>query len=314
MHLLDRSLVRADEIDSLGHMNVRFYGTRVARANAKLMGDYGLDRERLKALGLGLTPVDTYRRYRHEQFEDAALEVHGGVLQVMPAAIKLFYEVRNPQKGETAATFIVVYALQDRATRASVPFPAELLARAQADVIALPDYGAPRSLSLDPPRLDVMLADVERRLAPAADSGLMGGRFERVVVAEDCDAHGFLREGEDAMHPSRLFAERRASGEFGPPVLRTDEGHRFAWAWMETREVKVSRPRAGDVLRQIGAELSLEHKTRRSRRWIFNVTRGELVSLDDILALALDLDARRAIEIPTSLRARLERSCAPEFA
>ncbi|MDB5446508.1 MAG: bifunctional 3-hydroxyacyl-CoA dehydrogenase/thioesterase [Phenylobacterium sp.] len=314
MHLLDHSLVAADEIDSLGHMNVRFYGTRVARANARLMTDYGLDRDRRKALGVALTAVDTYRRYRHEQFKDAALEVHGGVLDATPEAIKLFYEIRNPQKGETAATFIVDYALKDLATRASVPFAAELLRRAQAESIALPDYGAPRSLSLDPPRLDVTFEAIERKLAQAGESGMMGGRFERTIEAEDCDAYGFLRAGEDPMFPSRLFAERRASGEFGPPVLKTDAGHRFAWAWMETREVQVSRPRAGDVLRQIGAELSLQRKTRRSRRWIFNLTRGEMVSLDDILAIALDLDARKAIEIPAEMRARLEQGCVPEFA
>ena len=53
---------------------------------------------------------------------------------------------------------------------------------------------------------------------------------------------------------------------------------------------------------------------RHSRRWIFNTTTGQLVSLNDNVSVALDLDARRSIQIPTKVRSQLERRHFPEFA
>ena len=43
--LLDESKVLAEEIDSLGHMNVRFYMERKERANRKFLQLAGVDQE-----------------------------------------------------------------------------------------------------------------------------------------------------------------------------------------------------------------------------------------------------------------------------
>jgi hypothetical protein len=101
---------------------------------------------------------------------------------------------------------------------------------------------------------------------------------------------------------------------WGPMTFTTEEGHRVGWASLETRNVRISQPRAGDVICSIGAEIGLHAKVRHSRRWIFNRTTGQLVQLNDNIALALDLDARRSIEIPSKLRSQLEKRHLPEFA
>jgi acyl-CoA thioester hydrolase len=93
-----------------------------------------------------------------------------------------------------------------------------------------------------------------------------------------------------------------------------DDGHRLGWASLETRMVRVGSARAGDVLASIGAEIGLYPKVRHSRRWLFNRRTGQLVSLNDNVSIALDLDARRAIDIPASVRRQIEASYAPEFA
>ena len=124
-----------------------------------------------------------------------------------------------------------------------------------------------------------------------------------------------VHEGEHLMFPSRLMEARRSSGKaFGPPTFTTEDGRRFGWAWMETRTVDLRRPQAGDVLRATEADLALGKKTRHARRWVFNLTRGELAGMEDAVAIALDLDARRAMDIPSDLRTALERGYAPEFA
>jgi hypothetical protein len=93
-----------------------------------------------------------------------------------------------------------------------------------------------------------------------------------------------------------------------------DGGHRLGWASLETRIVRVAQARAGDRLSSIGAEIGLHAKVRHSRRWLFNVASGRLVSLNDDVSIALDLDARRSIEIPPTIRSRLETRHTPEFA
>jgi acyl-CoA thioester hydrolase len=314
MRLFDQSVVGDDEIDSLGHMNVRFYMARVVRANKALMASWGVTPELRRGLNAVLNRVDSYCRYHREQFSGAPLQVWGGLLDIGPDAARLLYEVRNPDKGEVAAAFIVVFALEDLVTRARVALPAEVLVRAQAARTELTEHGTPRSIKLDPPRLNVTLEAIEARVGDRP-SGMMGAGMERVVEPEDCDDHGFLRPGEDLMFGARLRA-RLQSGDrpFGPPTFVSDEGHRFAWAWMETRQVQVATPRAGDVLRAVGADVALQRKTRQSRRWIFNTTTGQLAGVDDTVGIALDLDARRSIEIPAKVRAELESRYLPEFA
>ena len=46
----------------------------------------------------------------------------------------------------------------------------------------------------------------------------------------------------------------------------------------------------------------------------YNLTTGKLVSLNDNVAIALDLDARRSIPIPASMRGQFESRHVPEFA
>lgn len=62
MQLLDEAPVLDSEIDSLGHMNVRYYMGRVFRASAFLQLDLGLN----SAIPQGavLRRYDTYSRFR----------------------------------------------------------------------------------------------------------------------------------------------------------------------------------------------------------------------------------------------------------
>lgn len=314
MRLLHTSTVGEDETDHLGHMNVRFYMLRVETANWALMTDLGLGRDALRARGWVLARVDSYCKYNREQFPGATLAVRGGVLDAADDGLKLFYEVRNPAQDAHAATFIIEFALLDRATRARLPLPDAVLQRAETERTPLPDYGAPRSLRLEPLRMDVSFDEIAARVGEGGSS-MMGARMEREVEPEQCDAHGFLRPGEDLMYGPKERARMLEAGKVpGPTVNLSANGHRFGWAWMETRAMVFETPRVGDVLRSIGADVAIGRKTRQSRRWIFNVATGRLVAADDLLGIALDLDARRAIDIPPEVRAELDGVYVPEFA
>jgi acyl-CoA thioester hydrolase len=319
MKLLYTSEVKASEIDHLGHLNVRYYMERAQQANKALMDSLGLGPAACKALGARLTQADTYTRYHREQFQGSTLVVRGGVLAASAEGLSLYFEVDNDEKAQVAATFIIGVSLFDRATRKRIALPDDAVAKASAELlIEAPEHGRPRTVDLGAPRLDIRYEDLVRRLGDD-HSDPMSRRMERVIEAADCDEFGFLADSQDMMFGTLRMPKVQARGAqegetWGPMTFVSDEGHRFGWASMESRSVRVAQPRAGDKLCSIGAEIGLYGKVRHSRRWIFNITTGELVSLNDNVAIALDLDARRSIAIPTKVRSALERRHLPEFA
>jgi acyl-CoA thioester hydrolase len=313
MRTFDTSEIKPGEIDGLGHMNVRFYMERAQRANRLLLAELGIGADEGEAPGVRATQSDTYVRYHREQFQGQVLSVNGGVLEASPASLRAFYEVANPARGEIAATFIIVTTLADRASGLAAPLPAEALRAADAARIELPDYGRPRTIDLAPPRLDLTYEAVAKRV-PEDGSDPMSRRSEWQVPAEACDAHGNLADTGALMFGGWRPPSAEEMRRHGPMTFRGDDGHRLGWASLETRMVRVSPARAGDTLSSIGAEVGLHAKVRHSRRWLFNLTSGQLVSLNDNVSIALDLDARKAIDIPPSIRKQIEASYAPEFA
>jgi acyl-CoA thioesterase FadM len=313
MRILDTSEIKASEIDGLGHMNVRFYAERAQRANRALLAEIGLGGDEGEIPGLRVTQTDTYCRYHREQFKGQTLTVSGGVLEVGPAELRAFYEIANPARGEIAATFIIQSTLADRATGGRSPMAQSTRAAAEAKIVALPEHGRPRTVDLGPPRLDLAFETVAERLADD-ESDPMSRRSEWTVTPELCDEHGVLADTGALMFGGARPPTTAEMRRHGPMTFIGDSGHRLGWASLETRMVRVSPARVGDVLCSIGAEIGLHAKVRHSRRWLFNRTRGQLVSLNDNVSIALDLDARRSIDIPPSLRRQLEARHVPEFA
>ncbi len=313
LRTFDTAEVKPEEIDGLGHMNVRFYMERAQRANRLLLAELGVGADEGEAPGVRATQADTYVRYQREQFQGQLLSVNGGVLEATPTGLRAFYELANPARGEIAATFIIVTALTDRATGGPAPLPTETLKAAEAARIELPDHGRPRTIDLAPPRLDLTYDAVAARISEEG-SDPWSRRMKWPVPAEACDEHGNLVDTGALMFGGFRQPSAEEMRKHGPMTFTGDDGHRLGWASLETRMVRVSQARAGDVLSSISAEVGLHAKVRHSRRWLFNLTSGQLVSLNDNVSIALDLDARRAIDIPPSIRRQIEASYAPEFA
>lgn len=311
MRIYDEGPVLASEIDSLGHMNVRYYVERVARANRSLLAEIGVARPVFR--GAIVRRFDTYCRFRREQFADARLQVAGGVLEAAADQVRCYYEIRNPDKDEIAASFVTGTRLIEADTGSSRALPDDVLGACEGLTVTLPEHGKPRSLSLAAPRSDATLTDLLDRVPAEPSAGMMSGRRDVTVLAEDCDEQGWLREDVDVMFLMHRVQAQQNAGAFGPPVLRTDEGHRFSWAMIETRNVVLGRPRAGDTVVSIGADVAFGERWRQSRRWAFVVSSGALVSIHDTVGIALDLDARRSIPIPGGIRETLERTVLPDL-
>ena len=314
MQQLDQSLVGPEEIDSLGHLNVRFYLARIDRANRVLLSALGLGASALEARDAVLRRMDTYCKFRREQFEGADLTVHGGVLQATGPQIRCYFEIRNATRDEVAATFVTGTVMTDRTSRETLELPLSARQVNEQYGVQIPAYAQPRSLSLDPPRLDVPFTMLIERIGESVEFG-MTGRREGLIEAADCGPDGVLRDDVELMFVMfRNQIEQLDAKAFGPPIQHTDEGHRFAWAMLETRNIEVARPRAGDAVVWIGADVGIAEKSRQSRRWAFVKNTGQLLSVHDSVGIAMDLDARRAIAIPRSIRETMDRHYLPEFA
>lgn len=312
MRIFDERPVLASEIDSLGHMNVRYYMDRVARANRAMLATLGITAPVFR--GAIVRGFDTYCRFHREQFADAPLQVAGGVLEAEAEQIRCYYEIRNPHRNEIAATFVTASKLVDPDDQRTVPIPAECLGGAEEHLVQLPEHGRPRSLSLAPLRTDVSLETLTARVVDEPAAGMMSGRREARVQPEDCDERGRLREDVEILFlVHRSQSDQQSPESFGPPVLRTDEGHRFGWAMIETRNLVLGRPLAGDNIVSIGTDVAFGERWRHSRRWAFVEASGEMVGIHDTVGIALDLDARRSIAIPENIRGALERSLQPDL-
>ncbi len=302
LRLLDAP-VTADEIDHLGHMNVRHYTRRAWLATQAWFARLGLDDAALIRRGLALTPRDLLTHFYREQRLGAPLVVEGAVTEA-DGAPRLYVEILNADTGERAAALIVTPALVDRTTRAGAPAD---LPWTEGPRMPLPAHAAPRTLSFAPPRVDVTLTDLERR---SEGREFRYGGLEGDVPSEVCDETGFMRaSGAQDIDFVAIDANEARRGH-----LVSGEGHAaFGWAMLESRQVLLATPRAGDRVKVIGAEMRIDRKAHWSRRWMFNARSRQMVGVCDHVSLAFDVETRRSMEIPPETRRELEAQRMPDL-
>ena len=280
------SSVTPDQIDHLGHMNVRFYHLN-ARAGT---------REMLRRLGIAdpaaAPVVDIYTRHHHEQMEGNNLEVRSGVVGLADGHIRLFHELRNADDNDLAATFIhkVRYSGAVNET---------------GPVVDVPDYGATRSIDLttDPvasaPRLETI-----RELGLAI-------RKDRVVTSEEC-------EDGDRVTPhmvtSLIWGGEPASGGEMQFHHEGPNGEKMGWATMETRVGVQQYPAKGTHIQSFSAVIGIANKTTQHIMWCFDLDTEELIVSFEVVNLAFDIGARRAMPIPDDMRAQEQARYHPELA
>jgi len=288
------SAVTEDQIDHLGHMNVMYYGVNALAGTRAVVAD-------LPGWDGGFVVFDTYTRHHHEQLLGSRLEVRSSLLGADADAVRIHHELRNADTDQLAATFLHGLCPADGGVRSAVP----AATIAGVDGEPLPDYAAPRSISLDAdllgssPSLETLL---ERGLA---------FRHPRAVGAQECDADGRYRV---EMAPALTWAGEQVEGEDPDHLHEMPDGSLLGWASMETRAVFGELPMVGTRVQSFAAGVAIHDKVVHRVNWCYDLDSGALLTAFESISLAFDVRGRRPLSIPPGYRARTERTIQPDLA
>ncbi|MEM9204663.1 MAG: thioesterase family protein, partial [Actinomycetota bacterium] len=273
-----RSTVTPDQIDELGHMNVRYYGVNASAATRAVCEQLGLPRLAMRS---------AYTRHHREQMEGNDLVVRSAVV---PGGerLRIYHELRNDTDDDLAATFV------HELDHPSIDAPA----------FELPAYGAPRSLSLDTDAL--ASAPTPERLHE------LGLAMRKPREVDTDDTHG-----ADIVPPSN-YAMLLFGGEPFEEYewIRTlPNGDRYAYAVMEQRIwIRPGPVPVGTPIQSFRASLELGEKIGRAISWCFDTDTGEPIVVSESIDLCFNLTQRRAMPIPAGSRSTDDPDYHPELA
>jgi acyl-CoA thioesterase FadM len=277
------SEVTEDQIDHLGHMNVRYYAEN-ASAGTRAM---------LDALpGWGRRPFvvhDVYTRHHREQLLGTALVVRSAVLGAEPEGLRLHHELAARDTGVLAATFVHRMSPLDEGGQPA-PLSDRLVAAAQDLASPTPrPYATTRTISLE---ADLLAS------SPSLDEVRARGlvmRRERLVTADECDGAGrYIPE----MAPMLVWGGTPVRRDSGPWLEETPGGELMGWASMETRIQTRRLPVVGEEVQSFGATVAIHDKVTHRVHWCFGLARGELLVGFEIVNMAFDTRSRRPMSIP----------------
>ncbi len=265
-----QSTVTQDQIDELGHMNVRWYGHNAFAGAARVCADLGIEIKALRS---------AYTRHHHEQLLGSRLEVRSVVLAGSDD-VRLYHELRNVETDQLGATFVHEFAHP----RGDATFE-------------LPGHGQPRSLSLEHNALNKAPTVTEAR------SRGLAVRHPRCVDSGDVDAASGVVP--PYLANNLIWAGDPVDGQI--EFVRTDSsGRRFGMAVMESRMWLGRLPALGTNIQSFGATVQIDEKVARSVSWSYDTDSGEPLVAFESLNLSFDLEQRRAAAIPAHERERLE--------
>lgn len=297
------------ECDENGHLNVRFYASKVGEGLATLWHHLGMSRTARRVSGLDMVVADQHLRFLREMHPGWGLAGRAGILEVGEDRLRVYVELVNGHTDAVSATFNMLIVSRDRRTGQPMPLAEPVRARAEELLMDLPAHGAPRSIALDDPGIFVRGAPT---LAQTDDMGLI--EITRGVVQPiECDDAGQMlpefyigRISDGVVHLARHYrpvdtGKERSLVKYGGAVL--EYRLRFNKPLHQGNIVVV---RSG--LKHVG------EKANHIIHWTFNAETGELVSASEAIGITLDLEARKVVPLPEDRKAHLQKLVIPGLA
>jgi acyl-CoA thioester hydrolase len=295
-----RGGVNTWECDEMGHLNVRFYVSRAMEGLVTLAAAMGLPDAFRANAGATLLVKDQHIRFLREARPRAALHMVAGILDIGESEARILQLLIHTSTGEIAASFQNVVVHTTAHDERPFPWSAKTRTLASDLMVLAPEKSRPRSLSLSPPSDSAGVAEAERLGLVRLGSGALS--------SADCDVFGRARIGffigrvSDGV-PALAAALR---GPDAPPRAGNIGG-----AVLEYRIAYRAHPRAGDRFEIRSGLADVGSRTQHIVHWILDPATGLAWGNAEAIAVALDLDARKIVEINDVDRALLEPRVIP---
>jgi acyl-CoA thioester hydrolase len=290
-----RGGVNTWECDEMGHLNVRFYVARAMEGLVTLAAAMGLPDAFRANAGATLLVKDQHIRFLREARPRAALHMVAGILDIGESEARVLQLLIHTATGEIAASFQNVVVHTTARDERPFPWSAHTRALAAGLMVRAPERSRPRSLNLEPAGGLASLAEAERLGLVRLGSGALS--------SADCDVFGRARIG--------FFIGRVSDGvpalaaAFRGPDAPPRPGN-IGGAVLEYRIAYRAHPRAGDRFEIRSGLAGIDSRTQHIVHWMLDPATGQAWGSAEAIAVALDLDARRIVEIGHADRALLE--------
>ena len=277
-----RGSVNTWECDEVGHMNVQFYVARASDAAFYLRHALGLSPSRVRAEGRAMVALEEHIRFHRELRAGDIMHMRSRPVELRDRTMVSFHELFNSATDETSATVVSLSGHFDLESRKLIPWPEEARAAAAPFAGPLPSHAEPRSV----PREKRLPA---RRLEDATDFIEI---YRGAVMPWECDDFGHMN--------SRFYMARFSDGGghlwqaigFDKPTMLAK---RRGTVVLELRLNYLREVRSGAMLVVKSAVTRIEGRTLTFVHYMFDAETGEAVATGEVIAIMLDLDARRSV-------------------
>ena len=295
-----RGGVNTWECDEMGHLNVRFYVSRAMEGLVAVAAALGLPDAFRANAGATLLVKDQHIRFLREARPRAAMHMVAGILDIGESEARILQLLIHTATGEIAASFqnVVIHATAH--DERPFPWSAKTSALATGLMVSGPEKSRPRSLDTEPPSDSASHSEAERLGLVRLGAG--------AISSADCDVFGRARTG--------FFIGRVADGvpalatAFRGPNALPRPGN-IGGAVLEYRIAYRAHPRAGDRFEIRSGLADVGARTQRIVHWMLNPATGQAWGSAEAVAVALDLDARKIVDIGDEDRAMLQQRVVP---
>ncbi|QDG78798.1 thioesterase family protein [Labrenzia sp. PHM005] len=266
------------ECDENDHLNVQFYFSRFDEADQQFRLITGLS----DAL-VGARRV-RHVRYHKELRTGDLITVHSGIAFDGPHMLTVVHELRNAGTGDLSATAIDGY-------EPSASTVKSLRQRFKDHQCPMSELASPRGLPASP-----------ANNKPALDKLLQNGGglcFRGTVLPRHVNADG---KADDQFALACCTDAVPHVWERSPLTHTYLSEHNLGRVAMEMKLIWHTPLKSGDAIVVASGFTGAQAKTFGMRHHIYESRTSRLAATLDVVALAMDLDARKAIELPEAAR------------
>ncbi len=293
-----RGGVKPEQLDEMGHLNVRHYVALATEGLTAFCEPLGLSGAFRPGAGATLLVREHHIRFLREARSRAPLHMTASVLEMGETDARLLFILWHSLSGEPCASFntVVAHVTTDEAR----PFPWPKMARERAAglVGTLPDFAHGKSMTVEPVESRASLARADELDLKIIAAGAFG--------ASDCDSFGRMQ--------AELFMGTIVSGipQMGHGFRKTVVEHtdpppeKVGNAALEYRLIYLDWARAGDLYQMRTGQLSFDAKGMNVIHWLVDPVSGRAFGSCQAYIVTFDLGARKIMPIPPAAKAVLD--------